>query len=231
MQKYTSLFFDLFNTLISVADVPEQIGCFTADILGIDHEKWNRACFSSAHNITIATEHEQVIRTLARTIDPDISEKRIVSAAQHRQRRFDYALTHVRDDVLDVLEQLKKCQYTLCLVSNASTAEVSAWHESPLASIFDQAIFSCECGFKKPQASIYKYALAQCHAKPFEVMYIGDGGSDELIGAYNSGLVTTLTTQFSKLHQVEKVKQAQASSIMYEIEHLSKLSVDLLPSS
>ena len=223
MPKYTTLFFDLFNTLLSVGDVPEHVGLFTADVLGLDREEWNKACFSSAHEITQPTEHEQIIRTLALSVNSTIDDETIVDATEHRQRRFDYALTHVRQDILDALVDFKQSGVGLCLISNASTAEVSAWDDSPLARLFDHAVFSCDCGYKKPDKDIYQYALKCCDALHSNTAFIGDGGSNELVGANNAGLTTILTRQFSKSHRLEKVKLRQGDAISHEIEHLSEI--------
>ncbi len=223
MPKYTTLFFDLFNTLLSVGDVPEHIGRFTADVLGLDHEVWNKACFSSDHEITKPTEHEQIIRILAHSIDGAISDQVIMDATEHRQRRFDYALSHVQDDIIDSLVGLRQSGLKLCLISNASTAEVSAWGNSPLAKLFDHVVFSCECGYKKPDWDIYQYALQCCEVLHSRAVFIGDGGSNELLGANNAGLTTVLTRQFSKSHRLDKVKQQQGKAIHYEIEHISEV--------
>lgn len=220
MQKYTTVFFDLFNTLISVGEVPSSVGLFTADILGFDHEQWNSACFSAAHEICQPTKHEQVLHVLAKSIDPMISFARVKKAAEHRQRRFDHALQQVRSDVLGALRQLKHNGTKLGLVSNASTAEVAAWPDSPLADLFDNVFFSCECGFKKPDDEIYQHAMNEMDSIRDHCLFIGDGGSNELLGAHQAGLTTVLTTQFSALHRIEKVRQLQGSAISHEIEHI-----------
>lgn len=220
MQKFTTVFFDLFNTLISVGEVPESVGRFTADILGISHERWNEACFSDAHEICQPTDHEQVLLELATSINPDIPHALIREAAAHRQHRFDYALRQVREDILQVLLQLKAGGVRLALISNASTAEVAAWSDSPLAEIFDAAIFSCECGLKKPDPGIYRHALEVTGSNEKQSLFIGDGGSNEFIGANQSGLRTVLTTHFSRPHRVKKVLQQQATAIHHEVGHI-----------
>jgi len=220
MQKINAIFFDLFNTLISVGDVPEHVGRFTADILGFDREQWNVACFSEVHEICKPTKSEDVLYSLAKSIDPDISRELIMEAAEHRQRRFDYALTQVRQDVLDVLSDLKKRDITLALVSNASTNEVSAWPNSPLSKIFDYAFFSCECGFKKPNNDIYLHAIDFAGTQQENSLFVGDGGSNEFHGAHQVGLTTVHTTQFSAPHRVERVRHHQGDAIQHEITHI-----------
>jgi putative hydrolase of the HAD superfamily len=220
VQKFTTVIFDLFNTLISVGEVPESVGRFTADIFGFDHEQWNAACFSNAHEICQPTDHEQVLLKLATSIDPGISRDLVRQAAEHRQRRFDYALRQVGRDILEVIQQMKAGGIRLALVSNASTAEVAAWSESPLAELFDAAIFSCECGFKKPDVRIYRHALEVTGSGEKQSLFIGDGGSNEFVGAHQSGLRTVLTTHFSRPHRVAKVRQQQADVIHHEVGHI-----------
>ena len=220
MQKVNTIFFDLFNTLISVGDVPDHVGRFTADILGFDDEQWNNACFSAVHEICKPTKSEDVLYSLAKSIDPDISRELIKEAAEHRQRRFDHALTQVRHDVIDVLKDLKKREITLALVSNASTNEVSAWPDSPLSKIFDHAVFSCECGFKKPDNDIYLHAIDFAGAQQKNSLFVGDGGSSEFLGAHQVGLTTVHTTQFSAPHRIERVRNQQGDAIHHEITHV-----------
>ena len=217
------MFFDLFNTLISVGEVPISVGRLTADIFGFDHEQWNDVCFSEAHDICNPTVHEEVLYKLAKSIDPEVNPEQVKQAAEHRQRRFDYALIQVSDDVLDVLEQLKIQGFRLGLISNASTAEVAAWSNSPLIDVIDQAFFSCDCGYKKPELDIYHHAIQTMDSKTEQSLFVGDGGSDEFIGAHQAGLTTVLTTQFSKLHRVEKVRRLQAHAIRYEVEHIREV--------
>ena len=55
--------------------------------------------------------------------------------------------------------------------------------KSPLYNLFDEAIFSYEVGYLKPQAEIYQIALEKMNVNPEKSIFIGDGGSDELKGA------------------------------------------------
>ena len=223
MPAVQAVFFDLFNTLISVGRVPVSVGRLTADILGFDHEQWNMVCFSNEHEICAPTRHEDVLRKLAHSLDPAVPEHLIQQATQERQARFDYALCHIEGDVLSALSSLKKKSLQLCLISNASTAEVSAWRHSPLADIFDHAIFSCECGMRKPDVTIFQHALQCLQVNANDSLFVGDGGSNEFIGARASGLDTVLTRQFSRQSHQDMVKRQQGAAIKYEIEHVRDL--------
>ncbi len=199
------LCFDLFSTLVDVASVPLSVGRMTADIFGIEREQWNALCFSAHHEICQPTEAFDVIQTLIHNHNPSISHKLIQQAVNERQDRFNYALTHhIQDDVLMGLAQLKQQNYQLILVSNASTAEVQAWSDSPLAALFDHSVFSCAIGLKKPDIAIYKHVFELAATYPESCLFIGDGGSDELVGAKAAGMQTLLMTRFLKEKKTER---------------------------
>lgn len=182
--------FDLFNTLVNVGAVPDHIGGTTAKILGVEAEAWREACFSEDHEICRPTSHFDVIRTLAHRLDPHIPLARIEEATQHRQARFDYALTtHVSPEVVSALHKLRDQEFRIALISNASSAEVRAWPDSPLQPLFDVSVFSCDVGMKKPDPAIYHYTAGQLGIDTQHCVFVGDGGSDEHLGALESGML------------------------------------------
>lgn len=182
--------FDLFNTLVNVGTVPTHVGDTTAKLLGVEASAWNKACFSDEHEICRPTNHFDVIRTLAHQLDPQIPLERIENATRQRQARFDYALTtHVSQEVVNTLRKLRDQGYQVALISNASTAEVQAWPESPLQSLFDVSVFSCHVGMKKPDPAIYHYTAELLRVDPQHCVFVGDGGSDEHHGAHASGMI------------------------------------------
>jgi len=219
--------FDLFNTLVSVGEVPDSVGRYTADVLGVDRELWNSACFGPAHEICRPSVHEDILRTLAHSIDPTIPLDRISEATKERQARFDHALSHVKTAILDTLQTLKQSGLRLALISNASTGEVVAWANSPLASLFDVTLFSCECGLKKPEPAIYLQALENLGASAEECLFIGDGGSQEFQGAAPLGMQTLLTREFLNPTRYQKVMAEQGEVIGAEINAIQEL-LDLL---
>ncbi len=216
---YRAVLFDLFHTLVDVVAAPGASGRYTADILGVDRREWNRMCFSDWHEICRPTAHCEVIRTLAHRIDPGIDEGRIVEAARERQARFDHALCSIRPGVLEALVKLRKAGFHLALVSNASSGEVSAWPRSPLSEIFDTAVFSCDCGSRKPEPAIYREALARVGCDAREALFVGDGGSDEHLGARALGLESVLMTGYLEKEVIE-ARRGQARWAIREIGEL-----------
>ena len=220
--SYKVIFFDLFHTLINVTTAPGASGRYTADILGLGREEWNTACFGSAHNITAPTQQREVIRQLAHSLDPSIPIEKIDDAATERQRRFDYALRNIEPEVLDVLAHLREAGLRLGLISNASTDEVSAWSDSPLSRLFEQAVFSCHCGLCKPQPEIYHHALQQMGVKVSEALFVGDGGSEEHRGAAGVGMDNVLITRYLGHYDGARLA-ARREHTRWEIEHLPQL--------
>ena len=223
MANIRGICFDLFNTLVNVASVPEDIGPMTADVLGLDHEIWRRACFGEQHEICSPTNALENLRRLAHSIDPTISEETIQEAVKARQRRFDHALLNIEEETLATLADLQQTGIRLALVSNASSAEVRAWPQSPLAPLFDSAIFSCHCGSKKPDPGIYQYALTQLGLAPHSCLFVGDGGSNEHMGAYAVGMKPILLRRHLQPARRQELEQELAEILTATIDSLVEL--------
>lgn len=201
MPELRAVCFDLFNTLASVGRVPLSVGRFTADILGIDRQRWREACFGPEHVIWQTTDAYQTLSRLAHSIDPTIPATRIRQALEARQARFDHALLNIEPAILQALARIRDCGVKLGLISNASSSEVQAWPDSPLAELFDVAQFSCHCGQVKPDKAIYSMTLDALAVSAGHCLYVGDGGSDEHHGAYHSGMKPVLISHY--LHKNE----------------------------
>ena len=220
---YKVILFDLFHTLVDVGSAPGSSGRYTADILGVPRDDWNRACFSSAHDICRPTSQLDVIRALAHSLDPSIPERLIREAATERQLRFDHALLQVEPEVLDSLAALRGMGLRLALLSNASTDEVRAWPGSPLAPLFEQVFFSCECGCAKPQAVFYHHALNAMGVPPGQALFVGDGGSDEHAGAREMGIDNVLLTRHIG-HYDEARLAPRRAAVKWEVASLAELT-------
>lgn len=223
MANIQGICFDLFNTLVSVGRVPEHVGPMTADVLGVDAGKWRDACFGEHHDICGPTHALENLRRLAHSIDPNIPETTIQEAVRIRQRRFDYALKNIEADVLDELVRMRRYGLRLALVSNASTAEVQAWSQSPLAPLFDAAVFSCHCGSKKPEPGIYQLALAELELAPHSCLFVGDGGSNEHHGAFAVGMKPVLLRRYLQPERQEVLEKELAGLLAGVVDSLVEL--------
>jgi putative hydrolase of the HAD superfamily len=203
----TSVFFDLFSTLLDAGSAPRSVARPTSEILGVSQAAWNEVCFSEHHEIRQPSDGLEIMRRLARELVPGVSESTVRAAHEERQRRFDWAFRRIEPDVLAGLDALRERGIRLVLVSNASTDEVSAWPESPLAERFDAVVFSWEAGAAKPESAIYQRACELAGSDPGQCLFVGDGRSDELVGAHEHGLHPLLMTRFLATTRADERRQ------------------------
>lgn len=197
------LFFDLFFTLV----VPKyHKGRNEYDVPGMTREEWEIYAEDPVLYTERASGKLKDPKKIIDRITDRIKENRgiVLSDTDRaeilhlRTERMKKALLEVDSVVLDTLKNLKNKQLKLCLISNADVIDTAYWGESALSHIFDTTIFSCEAGYLKPEPEIYREALQRMQVRPEQCMFIGDGGSDELKGAKEAGIITVLAGYFIK---------------------------------
>jgi putative hydrolase of the HAD superfamily len=188
-----AVLFDLFHTLTSI-DAVVKWGRATHEILGITREAWLEQLFDKSRDRFTGKVKDPVtmIEIMAHAVDPSISAEAIRVAAETRMKRFENALTDISGNTRDVLARLRACGKRVGLVSNADAMEVASWDRSPIAGLFDCAVFSCEVGYAKPERQIYEICLGELGVQPADAVFVGDGGSDELKGARALGMTTVM---------------------------------------
>ena len=130
----------------------------------------------------------ELMREFVRCLGAVIQEEQLRALCENRIARVREILTNVRPEILDTLRALRARGHALCLVSNADAIDVLPWKDSPLAPLFDGAVFSCEARLQKPDPAIYLLAAGRMGAKPGDCVFVGDGGSNELAGAKAVGM-------------------------------------------
>ena len=223
LDKYRAVVFDLFHTLTS-ADVMRVPGRGTSEILGVTREDWNRQLLSYSDDRLRGriTDPFVIIKTMAHAIDPAIPVETIEVAVKKRIERFRYALMNIEESVINTLGKLKSIGKLLGLVSNADVNEIAGWRDSPLQPYFDSVVFSCRTGYVKPEKEIYEVALEELNVLPAEVVYVGDGGSDELKAAKMMGMTTVLTTHVIREFWPERIAKAREYAD-YEIKNIENI--------
>lgn len=201
-----AILFDLFHTLVSVR---ASGGPSTHDILGVSRDDWHEQLMEKTMDRLTGKmrEPEAIIRKMARDINPDIPDDTIKKAALNRVSKFAQALINVPAETTDVLKKLKQWGKKIALVSNAEFSEITAWQDSPLAPFFDGVIFSCDVGAVKPEKKIYELAMEKLGEKPENCVFVGDGGSNELMGARDMGITTIMITRHIKDIPEEKINE------------------------
>jgi len=187
--------FDLFHTLTGLesewSDLP-----WTSDILGIDRRVWDLALTTRSRWRLAGEETDPylILSRLAREINPAISDETLRKAVEIRIARFRHSLHKVPEQNIETLKQLRTARLRLGLISNADVMEVAAWADSPLAGLFDVEIFSCAAGCVKPEEAIFRKCLDALGLRGNECIFVGDGSSNELVGAKSAGMTTVLVS-------------------------------------
>lgn len=198
LNRFPAVIFDLFHTLTSQAVLKKTKG--TSEMLGVSRQAWNDQLLLYSEDRLRGKTRDQyeIIKKMAHAIDPAIPDTVIRQAAENRIQRFHYALQHIEQPTLAMLQRLLKNGKTLGLISNGDVNEFAGWQTSPLPPYFQHAVFSCDVGYVKPEREIYELCLKKLGVSPAQCLYIGDGGSNELQGAQACGMTTVLTIRVIK---------------------------------
>ena len=183
--------FDLFHTLTALesewSDLPG-----TATLLGIDRRTWDGVLHErSRDRLTGAlTDPFLIVRSLAHKIDPAIPDEKIRATVEIRIQRFRDTLSRIPSANIDVLKRLRASGMKVGLITNADAIEMASWAQCPLAGLFDAEVISCHVGMAKPDPEIFRKCLEMLGLPAGECLFVGDGGSNELVAAKTVGMKT-----------------------------------------
>ena len=188
--RYKAVVFDMFGTL---ADEPSHAFGGSrermAQAAGVPQEAFDRAWEQTTIGRlmgefpSIAAYARRLFDLLGLEEDPGLVE-RFVALRREASRQ---ALTP-RVDAAPVIDALRRAGLKVAMVSNCSIDVAEAWEEGAIAPLVPHAVLSAAVGLAKPDARIYRLALAMLGVAPADCLYVGDGGDYELAGARNVGM-------------------------------------------
>jgi putative hydrolase of the HAD superfamily len=185
-----AVLFDLDGTLydrdrLAAALFEEQYDAFGADLRGLPRERF----LSDAHAMD---DHgygvkESGYRELVRRweLDDALADRLV----EHFWARYD---DHCRlsDDARRTLDTLRAQGLKLGVVTNgAGERQRRKLHALGLAAAFDAILVSEEEGVRKPDAEIFRRALARCDVAAHEALFVGDHPVADVEGAHRAGLI------------------------------------------
>lgn len=184
---FDAVLFDLFGTLVPSyppGRFRESIDAMAAAI-DVDGEKLYRwwvfeRCVPGTTDIVAVVEanlREICAANRVRVDDAALRQAALIRIA------FTRSALVPRHDTINVLATLRSRDLPLAVVSDCSAEVPALWPETPLASYFGAAAFSCEVGVKKPDQRMYFTACDALCVAPERCLYVGDGFSRELSGA------------------------------------------------
>lgn len=171
--------FDLYGTLIYLADETKPYIRLFKDIGLQTSEGFKQAC-----KIAL-TEDFDNLEDLVKKIKPDMQinlkpyqqelEKEIASAKLYPESR-------------EVLEELRKKNIKLGLISNLASSYKEPFFEFGLNEYFDEVLFSCDVGLRKTNPKIYQKMIKNLNINPSQVLMTGDNVRADVDGPRSIGM-------------------------------------------
>jgi putative hydrolase of the HAD superfamily len=200
--------FDLFETLVTEYIADYQPTPSLAQRLQIDPKQLAHAwtALTPARFRGELPDYPAALRALCHRVGSPVTEDLIAQLHKELLLQKVRPFAHVDHRIMAMLSTLRQHGFKLGLISNASSEEVAAWQHSALACAFDVTIFSYAVGWIKPEPEIYWMTCEALEVEPNATLFIGDGSSDELMGAKRAGLMPYWATWF--LDQWPNAKQS-----------------------
>lgn len=196
--RFEAVVFDLLFTLVHPSPYPGGTGRigWLADMIGADPTaltaRW--AAFEpvlesgQAPNGTDGLAPELAwVRSVAAEFGVAVTAEDMarINADWDLTRRT--ALLEPPESTVGTLVALRDRGLRLGVLSNTHALELRAWDQSPIASLVDAVALSHQLGACKPDPAAYSYVLNRLDVPAAAATYVGDGGSDELLGARAAG--------------------------------------------
>ena len=194
-KKYKLIIFDLIDTLANSESIFEstkileqEVGTEMVDfIIGggkIDTEKSVDDVITRVKNFKdISDKQEKIIRNW---IEP--------------------SGTILLNDSIEILKYLKNKNYIIGIISNSPPTKQNQLKDLEIDSYVDSALFSFECGYRKPSKDIYDIFLKRFSILPTETLMIGDSLKNDVVGAQSAGLDAILLDRDNTIDYHPKIK-------------------------
>jgi putative hydrolase of the HAD superfamily len=186
--KYSAVIFDLFGTIVDDLTGPpyDRAVQQMASVLSADNDDFKRLWFATVNerNTGYYPTLKDNIKYICQSLGVSVNDKQLSAAAEIRQNLGRQSMMVPRPGSLDTLIKLRENNYKIGLISDCSPSVPEIWPDTQFATLFDVTVLSCLVGMKKPDPEIYKLAASKLKVKCTDCLFIGNGGSNEISGAY-----------------------------------------------
>ena len=226
MRKYSTIFFDLDDTILDFAaseknaikkvlkkfDLP-----FDDETVSL-YSKINLIYWKKFENGEIEKSEIYVNRFIT-----FLDEIGAVRDAQDMCENYFSMLSLEHpfiEGAFEVLKELKLRGYKICITTNGySSTQYRRIKEAGLNEITDFVVVSEDAGFQKPDKGYFEFAMKKCgELNPRDILVIGDSQSSDILGAQNAEMDSCW---FNPKHEEPLYKSK------YEIDSISKI-LDIL---
>ena len=191
--------FDMFETLVTLFKGRTYFSENIAEDLGIPVDTFRDAWHKTELDRTIGMYTlEDGLRKSLEMLDA-CTDEAVELVVRKRREGLTDTFNNIPDEILNLLTELKKRGILIGVISNCFSDECEMIHNSKLFPFFDSAKLSYEQGTFKPNPVIFYRMLDELGLEPNECLYVGDGGSRELLAATAIGMKAVQAEWFRPL--------------------------------
>lgn len=166
-------------------------------------------------------DHQSVLIDILKAQNKFVNEHVIEEVHKNRVYCKSIPFESIDPEIIRTLNKLRQMNVKIGLISNCAPEEVEAWDTCTLTHLFDDVVFSYKVKQIKPNPEIYLTACNNLNVLPQNSIFIGDGGSNELVGASNVGMRAFHATWLPSFISKEIVgfpKLTKPNEIIYYLE-------------
>jgi HAD superfamily hydrolase (TIGR01549 family) len=164
MAGIQAVVFDLYGTLISITKRTDPYAR-----LFFESGMRNDERFRQARRISLTED-----LTLAELVEKILPGSAMDLSAYEQEIALERASTRLYPETEEVLEGLKARGFRLGLISNLASPYKRSFFDLGLQDYFDEVIFSCDAGWRKPEPGIYRMMLNRLDIDPCRTLMTGD---------------------------------------------------------
>ena len=228
--KYSAVIFDMFGTIIPDIDGSpyREIARRMADALSVPQDDFVEMWFSLSYerNAGIFETVQDNIRYICEKLEWPADVADITRAHEIRYEFVQKTMLSPRDGAPETIRKLKESGLKVGLLSDCSPTEPVIWRDTLFVPLFDATVFSALANCKKPDPRIFEMAVEALGVEPADCVYVGNGGSNELEGAFKAGMLPVLILpEEGEAHYTQPKEEVRefASKNGRVIEHLSEV--------
>ena len=199
--QYKAVIFDLFETLITEWGHKKYTKNEICADLGIERADfdtfWDEKALDQYEG---KISYEDSLKYVCEKCGKSVDEETILNILDKRIKTKSVCFEYVQPEVFQLLKTLKDIGMQIAIVSNCSSEEVKVLKDSEIYKYFNEVILSYEVHMKKPDSCIYEEAAKRLGVDLEECLFVGDGGSNELVGATNVGMKAIQAKWYTNKH-------------------------------
>ena len=225
MKNYTTIYFDLDNTLLdfnkteykAIIKLLNKHSLPATDEVAHSYSKINQSFWEAFERGDI--KKEEIFEGRFKKLLEYLNEQRDTAIMAEDYFEFLAEGHDVVDGAFEILWYLKERGYKLCATTNGvAKTQYKRIKESGLEKYFDGIFVSENAGHQKPEREYFDYVLENSEEKNRDnILIIGDSQSSDILGGINSGIDTCF---YNPKHKKAEYPSAFEISSLLELKEI-----------